>query len=144
CCPYLDIDRWCLMGEQSRYSWILTRDGPSRTTLACASPRTPGSIDVGDELDEGGVGSGKRGACTWQSPVTSFAKKALDLRELELFDATDQARLCRSGEVTPVELVEAAIARVERLNPALNAVVTEMFESALAAAGSSSIKGPLS
>jgi amidase len=71
-------------------------------------------------------------------------RKTVDPRELELFDATDQARLCRSGEVTALELVEAAIARVERLNPALNTVVTPMFESAMAAAGSPSMKGPLS
>ena len=35
------------------------------------------------------------------------------------------------GEVTPAELVEAAIERIETLNPTLNAVVTPMFERAL-------------
>ena len=45
-------------------------------------------------------------------------------------DATAQAELVRKKEVQPIELVEAAIARIERLNPTLNAVVTPMFELA--------------
>lgn len=49
-------------------------------------------------------------------------------------DATAQAELVRKGEVKPIELVDAAIARTERLNPALNAVVTPMFDQAREAA----------
>src|SRR5262245_41250017 len=45
-------------------------------------------------------------------------------------DATAQALLVRRKEVKPIELVEAAIARLERLNPELNAVVTPMYERA--------------
>jgi len=45
-------------------------------------------------------------------------------------DATAQAELVRERQVKPGELVEAAIARIERLNPALNAVVTPMYEEA--------------
>lgn len=45
-------------------------------------------------------------------------------------DAVDQARLIRRGEVSPLDLVEAAIARVEALNPALNAVITPLFDKA--------------
>ena len=51
-------------------------------------------------------------------------------------DATDQAQLVRSGEVHPTELVAAAIERIEAANPVLNAVVTPLFETALAAAAS--------
>jgi amidase len=51
--------------------------------------------------------------------------------DLSRLDATAQAALVSSGEVTPVELVEAAIARIEALNPTLNAVVTPIFERAL-------------
>ena len=36
----------------------------------------------------------------------------------------------RAREVTTLELVDAAIARIEMLNPRINAVVTPMFESA--------------
>ena len=45
-------------------------------------------------------------------------------------DATDQAALVSKGEVTPSELLEAAIERIERSNPALNAVVIEWFDHA--------------
>jgi amidase len=45
-------------------------------------------------------------------------------------DATAQAELVRGRQVKPLELVEAAIARIERLNPRLNAVVTPMYDEA--------------
>jgi amidase len=51
-------------------------------------------------------------------------------------DATAQAALVREGQVTPVELVQAAIDRIERLNPALNAVIIPLYDKALAAAAS--------
>src|SRR5213079_1201010 len=38
--------------------------------------------------------------------------------------ATELARLVRSREVSPVEVIEACLERVERYNPAVNAVVT--------------------
>ena len=57
-------------------------------------------------------------------------------------DATAQAELVRKKEVQPIELVEAAIARIERLNPTLNAVVTPMFELARAAAAETLPDGP--
>ncbi|MEE9400519.1 MAG: amidase, partial [Dehalococcoidia bacterium] len=45
-------------------------------------------------------------------------------------DATAHAELVRRKEVKPIELVDAAIERIERLNPTLNAVVTPMYEQA--------------
>ncbi len=45
-------------------------------------------------------------------------------------DATDQAALVAKGEVTPSELLEAAIERIQRSNASLNAVVIEWFEHA--------------
>ncbi|MFI5396817.1 MAG: amidase [Candidatus Binatia bacterium] len=45
-------------------------------------------------------------------------------------DATTQAELVRRREVTPKELVDAAIARIERINPQLNAVIIRLFEKA--------------
>ena len=50
-----------------------------------------------------------------------------DLTEL---DATAQAELVASGDASPAELVDAAIARVERTNGALNAVIHERFDRA--------------
>lgn len=45
-------------------------------------------------------------------------------------DATDQARLVATGEVTASELLDAAIERIEQANPSVNAVVIEWFEHA--------------
>lgn len=50
--------------------------------------------------------------------------------ELARLDATAHAALVRNGKVSSGELVEAAIGRMESLNPALNAVETAMFEEA--------------
>ncbi|HTJ45124.1 MAG TPA: amidase family protein [Kofleriaceae bacterium] len=58
--------------------------------------------------------------------------------ELHTLDATAQAELVRTGKVTPAELVDAAIARIERHNPELNAVIWPMFDEARATA-----RGPL-
>jgi len=50
--------------------------------------------------------------------------------ETRWMDATDQAALVAEGAVTPSELLEAAIERIERSNPSLNAVVIEWFDHA--------------
>jgi amidase len=49
---------------------------------------------------------------------------------LNLMDATAQAELVRRREVSPLELVDAAIQRIQKVNPQLNAVVWERFEKA--------------
>jgi amidase len=54
--------------------------------------------------------------------------------DLATLDATAQATLVRRGTVSPRELVDAAIARIERLNPRLNAVIHPALERARAAA----------
>lgn len=58
----------------------------------------------------------------------------MDTDELATLDATAQADLVRSGQVHPKELVEAAISRVEALDPTLNALVYRDFDRARAAA----------
>ncbi len=50
--------------------------------------------------------------------------------EIASYDAVGQAELVRNGDVSPAELAQWAIERVELLNPRLNAVVTPMFEQA--------------
>src|SRR5688500_16226368 len=50
--------------------------------------------------------------------------------EYDDHDATALAELVRSRQVSAEELVEAAIARIEARNPALNAVVHSQFERA--------------
>lgn len=62
--------------------------------------------------------------------------------ELAYMDATDQAELVRKKEVKPIELVEAAILRIERINPKLNAVITPMYDIARDAANSEIPEGP--
>ena len=54
--------------------------------------------------------------------------------ELAYLDATAQAELVSSGDASPAELAEAAIERIEELNPQINAVIHEFFEDGLAAA----------
>jgi len=66
------------------------------------------------------------------------------MEELALLDAMAQAELVQKGEVKPIELVEAAISRIEKVNPALNAVVTEMYDLAREAASKEVPKGPFS
>ena len=62
--------------------------------------------------------------------------------ELALLDATAQADLVRRKEVKAVELLDAAIDRIERLNPTLNAVVTPLYDQARAAASDPLPDGP--
>ena len=57
-----------------------------------------------------------------------------DMSDLALLDATAQAELVQKKEVKPIELLEAAIERIEQLNPKLNAVVTPMYDLARQAA----------
>src|SRR3954465_11163172 len=54
--------------------------------------------------------------------------------ELAFLPATELARLGRAREVTAVELVELYLARIERLDPAVNAYVTVAADQALAEA----------
>ncbi|MFN8498246.1 MAG: amidase family protein [Anaerolineae bacterium] len=62
--------------------------------------------------------------------------------ELAFMDATAQAELVRTGQCTPLELVDAAIERIERVNPALNAVITPLYDQARAAAAGPLPDGP--
>src|SRR6266540_1175891 len=62
--------------------------------------------------------------------------------DLAFLDATEQADLVRRRQVKPIELVEAAIARIERLNPTLNAVVNPMYDLAREVATGPLLDGP--
>ncbi|MSO86402.1 MAG: amidase [Acidimicrobiia bacterium] len=59
--------------------------------------------------------------------------------DFSYLDATGQADLVRAGEVTPLELVDAAIARIEAVNPQLNAVITPLYDRARTEAVSHSL-----
>jgi amidase len=64
------------------------------------------------------------------------------MSELAFLSATEQAELVRKKEVSPVELVDDAINRIEKLNPELNAVIIERFDKARSEAQGSLPDGP--
>ncbi len=69
-------------------------------------------------------------------PVHAFGDDALaDL------DAVGVAEAVRTGQVSAAEVVEAAIARVEAVNPALNGVAYQAFDRARAEAAAPSRRG---
>ena len=68
------------------------------------------------------------------------ASAAMD--EFVAYDGMGQAELVRRKEVSSLELVEAAIKRIERLNPILNAVVHKLYDEGRAAARGELPNGP--
>jgi amidase len=63
--------------------------------------------------------------------------------EYESCDAIDLAHLVLSGHVTPLELLETAIERIEKLNPMLNAVVNPLYDQARQEIAQGLPEGPL-
>jgi amidase len=57
-----------------------------------------------------------------------------DSRDLCFLPATELANLYRARKVSPLEVMQAVLARIDAVNPAVNAYVTVAPESALAAA----------
>ncbi len=60
------------------------------------------------------------------------------------YDALGLAELIAGGEVTPKEVLEAAIGRLEAVNPEINAVVHQMYDEAERAIAAGLPAGPLS
>ncbi|MGI9589892.1 MAG: amidase, partial [Myxococcota bacterium] len=60
-------------------------------------------------------------------------------KDLSLLDCTAQAELVRTGQVSPSELVEAAIARAERLDDSLGAIVSRQFDRARSEAAAANL-----
>lgn len=63
--------------------------------------------------------------------------------ELARLDAVGSAELVRRGEVSAVELAEAAIERIEAVDPQLNAVIHRRYEAARAEAAAVDATAPL-
>jgi len=59
----------------------------------------------------------------------------MSFQEYASYDGLGLAELVAKGEVTAAELVEEAIARIERHNPTLNAVIHKTYETARKVAG---------
>jgi amidase len=62
--------------------------------------------------------------------------------DLAFLDATAQAELVRRGDISPSDLVTAAIVRIEALDPVLGAMVSTRFERALDEAAATRPDGP--
>jgi amidase len=63
------------------------------------------------------------------------------MRDLASLDACAQAALVRAREVSPRELVESAIERIERVDGRLNAVIDKVYDAAVAASDDPSLPG---
>lgn len=75
-----------------------------------------------------------KGQATAQSDISTLYDQS---------DAIDLAALVRRGKVTPAELLDEAIRRVEAVNPKLNAVTLKHYELAHAAIAKGLPRGPL-
>lgn len=71
------------------------------------------------------------GSLVVASTITASQRGVTDVTNLSIQDAAEQLRKKR---LSPVELTEACLNRIERLNPVLNAFITVTAESALASA----------
>ncbi len=109
-----------------------------RAALA-SSPRVQGAAGAGRRRarqgvdpeaggDEGSASRRTSGACRSRSPRARVAR----LVGSALIDALALAASVRAGEVSPRELVDAAIGRIEAADPELNFLVTDCFEQARA------------
>src|SRR5206468_3145104 len=76
----------------------------------------------------------RRGARGARAPTRGHRGVTSAAAEIGTLDALGQADLVRRRQVSAAELVTWAVERIEHLNPVLNAVVTPVFERALAAA----------
>ena len=90
------------------------------------------TVVIGDDFTGVNVTNGA-GAVETASPVSGHVREcdAMSLADdTQWTDATGQAALVASGEVSARELVEAAIERIERLDGPLNAVNIRWFDDA--------------
>ncbi len=66
----------------------------------------------------------------------------MGFREYTKFDAVGIADLIKKGEISPIEVLEEAITRTEKINPKINAVITKMYEEAKDSIGQGLPDGP--
>jgi len=66
-----------------------------------------------------------------------------NFKEYDQYDAVGIADLVSRKEVSPTEICEAAVEKINQINPKINAVVTPMFDLGRENASDSSIQGPL-
>jgi Asp-tRNA(Asn)/Glu-tRNA(Gln) amidotransferase A subunit family amidase len=78
-----------------------------------------------------------------QGPVTSTEASMAAFAEYQSHDALGLAELIHRGEVSAAEVLDAAIARADAVNPAINAVVKRNDEAARRRAAAGGLDGPL-
>ncbi len=89
-----------------------------------------------------------RSACGSTPPVTLQGSRVSamvdtpDRSELARVDAVGLAELVRTRQISPVELIDDTIDRIERIDPQINAVIQPSFEKARAVAQSELPDGP--
>lgn len=64
------------------------------------------------------------------------------MHEFEGLDLTAQAALVRTGKVSARELLDAAMARCERVNPHINAIITNLYRAAVVEAEAANRNSP--
>ncbi|KMJ59459.1 hypothetical protein AB685_00810 [Bacillus sp. LL01] len=64
------------------------------------------------------------------------------MKELMRLDATEMAELVFKKEVKPIELVENTISQIKKVNPSINAIVTELYDQGRAHANRIDVHGP--
>ena len=62
--------------------------------------------------------------------------------EYDRYDALGLAELVRTKQISPTELCEEAIARIERINPRINAVILRIYDKAMQAVAKPLPDGP--
>src|SRR5690606_19711617 len=103
---------------------------PARASASARSARTatpPRSHRSSPSSLDSGVQSGRPSP---PSRVGGTTAVVILGEEYDRRDALGLAELVRAKEVDPSELLEEAIARAERVNPRLNAIVTPMYDLA--------------
>ena len=73
-------------------------------------------------------------AVTATAAPSTFAQTKIKPSELARYDATALAELIQRKQITPLELVNDVLRRVEQVNPQLNAVLPKLFDTSLAKA----------
>lgn len=76
------------------------------------------------------------------APTGAKASAGAKANGLAILDATAQADLVRRKQVTPTELVDAAVTRINAMNPEVNAVITKLYERARQRAAQPVGEGP--
>jgi amidase len=127
----------------NRAARINGRREPSRSGTRADPHSAPSSAHAPETLRPNrrrGSGENTPEQASWAGEAGAESAAMTD--ETVWSDATAQAELVRRGEVSAAALVDDAIARIERLNPVLNAVIHPLFDKARAAVDAGLPAGP--